>query len=809
MADDMNQGLPSQRPEGNTQNTPNIPEQKKPDAAAGQPQINRFDSSEKKVSPQSQSQVSATQQSQVPARAPTAQSSVAPTSQPQSSQPKPVPTPQPQQPQPAAAPAAQKPSSEQPKAQSSQPASSMNKPPVPASEISKKPKKPIKRGNVIMGVVVIFLVLFVLGMILLVLMLAQNPQSNPLLELLGIEPSSLKIILSGIVNGVFGFLAFIALIFTTVGVFKIWTAPKGDAPARRRAVVMAGIGAVITFVIIFVWVILYFYISQLQVGVRVYQGIITKPAEVTQLSAPVQIVFSAADIRERYKTSKIIAYNWDFDGDGKFTEGSGEEIIYEFKDKGKNNGIYNVGVEVVFEKGKPIVVTKQVTISNILPQAEFEASPELQGFTPFEVRLDASISKDPDGNIVKYEWDFDDDGRYDAEGVKVTHVFESAGIHRVLLQVTDNNGAKATHEKVFTVEKSEKTEVIIDAKPGLTGMAPLEITFDGSRSVMPRTTINAYKWSFGDGSREESGRTVKHTFKEAGSYTVALEITGVDKRRDSSVVTVTVEAKKTTPQAVISTDLVPKDGLISGNVPLRVAFSAKKSTDQDNNIVEYRWSFADPEVINEYGEDVIHTFDKAGEFTVTLYVIDSDDNTGTATMKVVTEEPGLVGKVVANPTSGTVPLDVAFDASGSFVTNNSRIVVYRYDFGDNTPAVAGSAKQTHRYTEIGSYVAKITVVTDKGEEETLEININVLSVPLQAKFDFRPETGQAPLKVFFDANASTGNISSYSWDFGDGGISRIKNPEYTYQSSGTYTVKLEVQDISRNISNFTRQVIVE
>ena len=680
---------------------------------------------------------------------------------------------------------------------------------VQGKEDKKKELRAKKKKNAILGIVVIFFVLFVLGMILLVLMLAQNPQSNPLLELLGIEPSSLKLILGSIVNGVFGFLAFIALIFTTIGVFKVWTAPKGDKSAKKKAVVMSAIGAVLTVVIIFIWVVLYFYISQLRVGVRVYSGIITDPTETTQLTAPVQVIFSAAGIRERYRASTIIAYNWDFDGDGKYEDGSGEEIAHTFEDKGENNGIFNVGVEVIFAKGKPIMVSKQLTVSNILPEVKFKASPGLKGFTPFEVTFNAGETKDPDGSIVKYEWDFDDDARYDAEGEEVVFTFEEAGSHRVLLQVMDNNGSTATHEEFIEVEKSEKTEVVIDTEPGLEGMAPLEITFDGSRSVMPRTQIQSYKWSFGDGSKDQRGRTVKYTYNKSGSYTVALEVAGDDGRKESSVVTVVVATAKTIPVAVIATEPEVVDGVISGDAPLAVKFSASDSLDSDENIVEYQWSFSDEEVIDEYGEEVSHTFNKAGEYTVTLRVVDADENIGVTTLTVKADEPGLIGKVIADPLSGIVPLDVSFDASGSFVTDDSEIVAYRYDFGDGTPSTSGSAKQTHRYSEEGSFIAQVTVVTNTGAEEILEIYVNILAVPLQSKFDYRPKSGLAPLKVFFDATESTGDITSYSWSFGDGGISKVKSPEHVFDEAGTYEVELEVQDVSRNISNFSRNIIVE
>ncbi|MFN0057119.1 MAG: PKD domain-containing protein [Planctomycetota bacterium] len=67
---------------------------------------------------------------------------------------------------------------------------------------------------------------------------------------------------------------------------------------------------------------------------------------------------------------------------------------------------------------------------------------------------------------------------------------------------------------------------------------------------------------------------------------------------------------------------------------------------------------------------------------------------------------------------------------------------------------------------------------------------NVL-VP-SADFVFTPVAGEYPLEVEF-TNTSTGVIDQYSWDFGDGATSTLQNPVHTYQTTGTYTVTLEVQ----------------
>jgi len=62
--------------------------------------------------------------------------------------------------------------------------------------------------------------------------------------------------------------------------------------------------------------------------------------------------------------------------------------------------------------------------------------------------------------------------------------------------------------------------------------------------------------------------------------------------------------------------------------------------------------------------------------------------------------------------------------------------------------------------------------------------------PPTAEFAGTPTSGDAPLNVSF-TDASSGGPTSWSWDFGDGsGTSTEQNPQYTYNSAGSYTVSL-------------------
>lgn len=63
--------------------------------------------------------------------------------------------------------------------------------------------------------------------------------------------------------------------------------------------------------------------------------------------------------------------------------------------------------------------------------------------------------------------------------------------------------------------------------------------------------------------------------------------------------------------------------------------------------------------------------------------------------------------------------------------------------------------------------------------------------PPVAEFSGDPRNGSAPLPVQF-FNQSTGSITAYSWNFGNGSTSTASNPTHTYQQPGKYTVSLTV-----------------
>jgi PKD repeat protein len=83
------------------------------------------------------------------------------------------------------------------------------------------------------------------------------------------------------------------------------------------------------------------------------------------------------------------------------------------------------------------------------PVAQFSYTPSSPR-TAQDVFFDGSLSIDPDGSIVSYQWSYDD-GDFET-GMTQYHDFVKAGTYNVTLTVTDNAGNKASTTRLVTVQ---------------------------------------------------------------------------------------------------------------------------------------------------------------------------------------------------------------------------------------------------------------------------------------------------------------------------------------------------------------------
>ena len=141
------------------------------------------------------------------------------------------------------------------------------------------------------------------------------------------------------------------------------------------------------------------------------------------------------------------------------------------------------------------------------------------------------------------------------------------------------------------------------------------------------------------------------------------------------------------------------------------------------------------------------------------------------------------------PLSGTAPLTVSFTDNS---TNNPD--TWSWSFGDGSTST--DKNPIHTYSSGDEFDVSLTVSNNQGSDTETKNSYVIVSgtqLPPVANFEASPSLGEAPLTVSFN-DLSENSPTSWQWDFGDGSTSTNKNPNHTYNTPGTYTVSLLVEN---------------
>ena len=260
----------------------------------------------------------------------------------------------------------------------------------------------------------------------------------------------------------------------------------------------------------------------------------------------------------------------------------------------------------------------------------------------------------------------------------------------------------------------------------------------------------------------------------------------------------------------------------TGAAPLSVTADASGSTAVDGTpIATYRFDFGDGTVVGpQAGATASHTYTTAGSHTVTVTVTDTGGLSATATRQVTVSgaDAPPSASLTLSPRTGTAPLAVTADASGS-TPGSTPISTYRFDFGDGTvegPQAAATAN--HTYPAAGTYTVTVTVADTGGRSSTAtdQVTVSQPQSPPNAVLTVSPGSGRAPVTVSADASGSTDNgdstpIATYRFDFGDGTITGPQagaTASHTYTTAGSYTVRVTVTDTGGQSASATAEVVV-
>ncbi|MCC7478033.1 PKD domain-containing protein [bacterium] len=433
------------------------------------------------------------------------------------------------------------------------------------------------------------------------------------------------------------------------------------------------------------------------------------------------------------------------------------------------------------------------------PIADIVATPD-NGPAPLEVTLNASGSTDSDGEIVQYDWDFEGDGTYDLldGGVSVTHTYPAEGTFNPKVRVTDDDALSDDDSTTVAVGSLDPPQAVASASAE--GLDSTLAHFDGSASSDPDGTIVRFDWDFdNDGTFEsqDAGATPDHDYGAFGTFTAGLQVTDNDGLTDTTTCTVTLSESPNVPP-VAAVVPIPT----SGTATLDVVWDAAGSSDSDGTIVSYDWDMDNDGTfeITDGGTTQNATYALGGIYTVGVRVTDNDGATDTATNSTDVNNPP-VAAVSPTPGSGTLPLDVTWDASAS-TDSDGTIVSYDWDMdNDGTFEISnGGPSQNANYAAGGSFTVGVRVTDDDGATDTATNSVEV-NIPPVAALLASPASGNTPLNVTWDALGSSdidGSITSYDWDMDNDGTFEITNGGPTqpavYTAGGIQTVGVRVTD---------------
>lgn len=197
-------------------------------------------------------------------------------------------------------------------------------------------------------------------------------------------------------------------------------------------------------------------------------------------------------------------------------------------------------------------------------------------------------------------------------------------------------------------------------------------------------------------------------------------------------------------------------------------------------------------------------FTSEGDYLVKL-TVETNGRTPSVLSRIIRVDPKTVrpdADFVATPRIFTIGTEIHLTASQDHPTWKHEWTI------DRTHKFSGP-KVVWTGTRAGEIPILHRVSSNQGTDEKTDTLLGKTEIPF-AKFTASPLRGRTPLGVQFK-NESSGDILSYSWDFGDGATSTEKEPFHTYKVADaspqeftpTLTIKSRAGEISKNTDYLT------
>ena len=385
-------------------------------------------------------------------------------------------------------------------------------------------------------------------------------------------------------------------------------------------------------------------------------------------------------------------------------------------------------------------------------------------------------------------------------GPSPTHVYKGPGEYTATVLAADGAGGVATATTRVIVGNAARSSNVppLAAHNGpLSGTIDEEIIFDASGSTDPDSDALTYAWTFGDGA-SDSGPTVGHVYKQAGTYTVRTLVS--DGHGGATTAMTTAVIARRDARSGNRPPIARAAGPANAWAGTAVTFNGRESSDPDGDVLTLTWTFDDG--ASAIGPEATHVFTAAGNHWVRLLAGDGQGGVATSvlTIKIVNAQGNqLPVAAIGGPYSGVVGGAITFDAGRSRDPDGDDLT-FAWDFGDDTNAY--DRTPTHAYVQAGTFVASLLVADDNGGVAAVSTNVVVTAPPRPAGTSpvasaGGPYEGRVGLAVTLDGRDSSDpgeDHLQFAWTFGDGSVGVGRTLAHTYAKPGTYQVMLLVTD---------------
>ncbi len=425
-----------------------------------------------------------------------------------------------------------------------------------------------------------------------------------------------------------------------------------------------------------------------------------------------------------------------------------------------NAGPYTISLTVTYANGLTNTTTKTsyITVYNE-PTADFTVD-KSSGCFPAVIQF-TDLSTTPLGtNINSWKWDFGDGNTSNQQNPK--YVYRSPGTYTVILTVGTDKGCKKVIVKPNYITIAQGVVPSFSYSNPDVCSAPVTINFTNN-STGPGNL--SYNWSFGDGGSTTTTNPV-YSYNVNGNYRVSLIVNSDQGCVDSSAVDLSI--------GKVNTDFI---------VPATIC--PKTLTTFQNNSsprpISSTWSFSNGQT--DVFQNAQAIFATGGTYTATVinkYAVCTDTLTKTIT---VSNGPSII--FTASDTTKCQP-----SLTTNFI-NGTNATTYQWDFGDGSTST--QTNPVHTYSNFGSYNVTLIAKDANGCSDTLTKSAYIRIAKPVISFPNLPAKGCIPATINFLANINTlDTVKTYLWDFGDGTTSADAAPSHTYNTQGTYTIKLTI-----------------